>query len=378
MAKKGPTTKPLVRNKRKRTRSRRSRKKMASSVNSALTNYMKLLDDPCHGPLVRAPGFTDSVNVIERQRVTLTNNSANGYIIWFPSYQGAGYSGSGTGTYYPQNCFVYSAALTSDVPTNTVAAPLGAGGTGGTWVQDPSWTSTNGAIFSRSRTISACLQLEYLGALSAIKGQICMIGNMPLSVLNTATAGSTVGTLTFPSVDQVFAYAAVRERLDLAGHEVKYRPTDLDCKLRDDSLPYIGAVHAHGTVPDALFWGGSPTVQATVLATPNPDIVNGIVIAWRGATGVASDLSINLVKVSEFELAFGASQVEQPHRPIAGQGTISTAVDALFKIMPKWNIDTVIKAVDSVNKLRRAAATYAPGRYVRGTSAPLMIMDGGL
>lgn len=349
--------------------------KRGASGGRMLSSFDKLVMDPCHGPLVRAPGFSDGVGIVERQRATTSLDTAQGYIVWFPSYQGAGAGVS----FAPQNGLIYTPANTTTAPVNTAADPLGtAATTSGVWLGDPAYSQLSGAAFSRARGIAGCLQLEFLGALSSIKGQVALISNMTLSNLNLAASGSPAGTLLLPTVDQMFRYAAVRERLDLKGHEVKFRPTDLDCKLRGDSITYQGSQQAHGSVPDALFWSGSVGSVATVLATSSPELATGVVIAWRSTSAVAGDLTCNIVKVSEYELAMNANLVEQPYKPITPGVTIASTIDKLFKTMPEWPIGSVVKGADAVTRLLMASRTYAPGRGVRGTSYPAMIMDGEL
>lgn len=345
------------------------------NVGRMLSNFDKLVMDPCHGPLVRAPGFSDGVGIVERQRATISLDAAQGYIVWFPSYQGAGAGVS----FAPQNGLIFTPGATNVAPVNTTASPLGtAAATSGVWLDDPAYTQLAGSAFSRARGIAGCLQLEFLGALSSIKGQVALISNMTLANLNLAASGSLAGTLTLPTVDQMFRYAATRERLDLKGHEVRFRPTDLDCKLRGDSISYMGAQQTHGTVPDALFWSGTVGAVAATIATASPELATGIVIAWRSCTGIVGDLTCNMVKVSEYELAMNANLVEQPYKPAVPGVTIASTVDKLFKMMPEWPIGSVIKGMDAASRLLMASRTYAPGRGVRGTSYPAMIMDGEL
>lgn len=276
-------SKPVVKRsgKARDARKRAARAKKGQKA-AMLTPYQHLLVDPCHGPLVRGPGFVDGVGVVQRNRLTTTAAYGNGYLVWFPSYQGAGNYG-GTYAFKPQNLFFFENGLTNVQPTNTGTFPLGTSTTSttGLWLTDPSWASVSGGAFSRSRCISACIQAEFLGSLSTIKGQTAIVTSMPLSVLNRATTGSMNGTIVFPSVDEIFSYALVRERLDLKGHEVRYRPTDTDTVLRDDCPGYSGHLQSHGSVPDALFWSGDATstttsvIQTTTPRMPLPSCLRG-------------------------------------------------------------------------------------------------------
>lgn len=96
-----PTKKGTKRARRNRARKARSSasysvstlsKVSGASMSKAYRDYAEMVVNPCMGPLVRAPGIADGVNVVERQRVSLSLNSLGrtaGYLIWFPACQGA-------------------------------------------------------------------------------------------------------------------------------------------------------------------------------------------------------------------------------------------------------------------------------------------------
>lgn len=347
-------------------------------MSNAYRDYAEMVVNPCLGPLVRAPGISDGVNVVERQRVSLSLNSlgrAQGYIIWFPAWQGCGTVPTSSGANQPQNCFLFQAPDTSSLPVNTTIQPLGSGNYSpplhqdcGYWIQDPSWSQVSSGTFSRSRGTAACLQLEYLGALSAAAGQVCMVSNFSYNALIAASTASIGGGLTFPSVDTVFSYAATRERLDLNGHEVIFRPSDLDCKLRGASEELAGAPHAHGTCPDGLFWGGNPGGSTSIGGAPDPREAVGICIAWRAMPAVANTLTANLIKVSEFETAPLLNLVEQPHNPKQSTPglTISSVIDKLTAMLPKWQVSTVIKNAESMYRMTTALRAATAGRRNAG------------
>lgn len=390
-------TSKKVKKARKRTRARKSRlppsmgKITLGGMNKAYREYAEMVVNPCMGPLVRAPGIADGVNVVERQRVSLSLNSlarTSGYIVWFPAWQGAGNQFlSAAGANYPQNCLLFQAPNTTTAPVNTVASPLGSGGAGaafqdsGYWITDPSWSQIVSGSFSRSRCTSACLQLEFLGALSTAAGQVCMVSNFAYDALIATSPSSTAGAVVLPTVDAIFSYAATRERLDLNGHEVIFRPSDMDCKLRGDSSSLIGSSRTHNTSPDALFWGGNPASHASVAGAPDPRDAVAICIAWRSMPAVADSLTANLVKVSEYETAPVLNLVEQPHNPKQAMPgmSISSVVDKLTGLLPKWQVGTVIKNAEAMMRMTTAIRAATAGRRNAGEAyRGLRITDGEL
>lgn len=360
-----------------------------ASMSKAYRDYAEMVMNPCMGPLVRAPGIADGVNVVERQRVSLSLNPAGrgaGYILWFPAWQGAGTYYNPQGSYYPQNCLLYQAPSTSTPPSNTATYPLGSSNSGfgfdtGTWITDPSWAQVNSGSFSRSRCTSACMQLEFLGALSSAAGQVCMVSNFAFDTLIATSTGSATGAMALPTVDQVFSYAATRERLDLNGHEVIFRPSDLDCKLRGDSGNLSTVTHSHNAVPDALFYGGLPTSHASIVGATDPRDAVAICIAWRAMPAVADTLTANLVKISEYETAPLLNLVEQPHNPkqsVPGM-TISSVIDKLTAMMPKWQVGTVVKNAEAMYRMTTALRAATAGRRNAGDALRgLRITDGDL
>lgn len=396
-----PTKKGTKRARRNRARKARSSasnsafnvsKVSGASMSKAYRDYAEMVVNPCMGPLVRAPGISDGVNIVERQRVSLTLNSlgrTSGYLVWFPAWQGAGgIVQSFTGGNHPQNCLLFQAPNNTTPPVNSVSYPLGSGHSGvlhensGFWIEDPSWSQLNSGTFSRSRCTSACMQLEFLGALSTAAGQVAMVSNFSFNALIAATLPSTAGTVRFPTVDDVFSYAATRERLDLNGHEVIFRPSDPDCLLRSDSGEFLGQLQTHNSTSDALFWGGAPGTSSAIIGASNPREAVAICIAWRSMPAVADSLTANLIKISEYETAPLLKLVEQPHNPqVSTPGvTISSVIDKLTVMLPKWQVGTVIKNAEAMFRMMTAVRAATAGRRNAGEALRGMryIEDGEL
>lgn len=349
--------------KKKMAKKKKTAKKRAG-ISRGLINYAELVADPCMGPLVNGlvTGPTGG-SVIERFRQTLAVPAAaatnrDGYLVFFPSYHGAGQSKA----YSNQSIFYFEAANTSTRPTNTIAAPLGSGVLGaatGTWLTDNAYSVISGATspFVRAKSLAACAQLEYVGALSSSAGQICTIANISLNALiqNTTTPGVDI---LFPTVDEMFAYAAERRRLQIDGHEVKYRPTPEQDVYRAAGVSLEGAL-VNNSEPDTLFWNGSPAATASKLTVTDPAHAQGIVIAWRGIPGTLGSLTINLIKVVELELAPRSGVVESMMTKPTGQRgvTIESVTKFLDDASPGWQRSAATVVGRGIKKL---VDTYMP------------------
>lgn len=343
-------------------------------------DYLKLVSDPCMGPLVRSVGHVHPGAVTERLRSTfsqgaIANSGANlntsGYIVWFPSYHNEGLStalGSAV-AYNPGNAFLFSSSTPLVPPTNTTALPAGLVngtaavdlGVSGNFLEDPAFSQLGGTSpFVRATTLSACLQLDYTGSLSTIAGQVCCVQNYSLaSFIQNTNAGGAVPS--FPSVDQIFSHAAERTRLHPEGAEVIWRPTE------DSSIPRTAGVKDQGfqqtdLVLDAAFWIGAVGGDYTRVAATNPSEVNGICLAWRGVP--ANSLSINMVKVVDFELSARNGQIEEIRTGVPASEpatTIDTVVNVLDDAMPGWQSNLRSMAMGAA----RSGASAAMGGVSR-------------
>lgn len=361
---------------------RSSKKKMKSKRSTAgltkpVVDYLKLVSDPCMGPLVRSVGHVHPGAVTERLRSTFTSGyrwdgsgtvgvplSTSGYIVWFPSYHNDGLTAAGVpgAAYSPANMYLFTSTTPGTAPVNATATPAGQcnNATGmdvlvsGNFLEDPAQPQLTGTSpFVRATCLSACLQLDYIGSLSAISGQVACVQNYSLAsfIQNTNAAGGAIPS--FPSVDQVFAHAAERSRLHPEGAEVIWRPTE------DSSIPRTAGARDQSfqqtdLVLDAPFWVGAVGSDYTRVCATNPNEVYGMCLAWKNVP--AGTLSINAVKVVDFELAARNGQIEE----------IRTSVPASE---PSTTIDSVINVLDDVapgwqSNLREMAADAAHGAAV--------------
>jgi len=336
------TTKVLVKIPKKKRRMKR--KRVGDNKLGQLSN---IIGDPCHGPLIRAIG---TGTIVERVRSTFDCHSVagdvNGYFVWFPSYHNLGSTGAFS------NAFLYTNASSSATPTNTAANPLGmvAVGTTGLSEQDPGNATVDSAIFSRAQTISACLQLDYLGALSSISGQVAIIKNLPLKAFITSDTSTVVAA---PSVDTLFAFASTRERIQISGHEVIWRPSETSSILRSSG----GERGYTSGAPDAVWSNGAIGSTQSVLCNLE-DSVYGVAIAWKGIPNTASNFQVNMVKVMNLELGPSGNTIENDFCPAPNAGEpnlISKAVAWLDNNVDHWQT----KAVNGMSHVAgRLARSY--------------------
>jgi len=253
---------------------KRNKRKRLSSVNASLRDETMLVANPCMGPISRTIG---SGAVTERVRSTISGtNSAtavNGYVVWFPTYHNRGNVAASS------NILYYESTGTNSVPVNSTANPLGCIGvsTTGVAVLDPASNVIGGAgAFGRGKTHAACLQLDYVGRLSDVSGQVAIIKNFPLKGM---FSNDTSPVLIAPTIDQLFAYASERERLQITGHEVIWRPTDGSSVYRTAGSERPGT---GGVSPDTAWTNGVAGTSQSTLSATDSDEMYGICIAWRG------------------------------------------------------------------------------------------------
>lgn len=364
MTRKGSRTRsaprPARRGARKFTKTRRPKNqgrglnvRARAALNAAHRSYMNLIANPCGAPMSSAlASYGGSVTERFRRTYTLSNGTSTcGYVIWFPTYHNEGARAvaatSSPSAYRPGNLVWFDNALSSYAPLNTTASPWGmdsAVATSGKFLIDPVNDSlTDNTAFSRGRTLSACLQLEYLGKTMDTSGQVAILKNASFASLDRAPGG----TFSFapPSVDDIFNHAAVIERTQLHGHEAIWRPSEDSSVLRDSAGLGANAI-ATAARADTAFWSGTAGTQATVVSSADPANAQGIVIAWRGfQPGVA--VNINAVKVVELEVAARFNTVEAAPLSTKSAAHVDDCVAALDAIEPDWQLGRVVQEVGS-------------------------------
>lgn len=348
---------------RSRSKTGKTESSSRTRLDKVLEEYARLIMQPCHGPLTRTLSPMNTAAVTERVRTSVIVNStdANGYVVWFPGYHNNAAAGGFS------NMFYYTTATSSAGPNNSGALPLGAGGVSGINVSDPSTPNlTSTSAFSRARTSSACLQLEYIGALSAVSGQVATVANFTLEQWNAQSG--TPGTFAPISVDRVFEFAAQRERLQFSGHEVVWRPTDAISIFRHNGT--AGGGTAGGTASDTVYWNGTVGSAVADQSATDPANVYGLCIAWRGVPAAANTITFNAVKVVDFELSARNNQIESlaPAAISAGTNMVDKAVQLLDDYVPGWQRRAINATINSIGNL---AMSYAPSAMIANASSGL-------
>lgn len=342
-------------------------------VPPAVRNYMKLVNNPCNGPLVRAIGSDNGGSIIERARTiysfpkTAGNNS--GYMAWFP-----GFTNGATGEYSPGCCYYFENTDAAVQPFNTVANPMGTtANTSGVFLPDPA-SQLIGATspFARAKATAACMQMYSSSQISLVQGQIACVARMSLAAFDQ-NSGASGAILQPPSVDRLLAYAAKRVRYGLDGHELKWGPSERESQLRTAGTESGGSALASHTEPDACFWRGAAGTRETRIATPDPNNVYGIIFIWTGIYGANTNQNhITFTKVSELELAPRSGAIEPAPRArteilsTPGFENVNEVVDLIDRISPEWRTSSMGTTISQVAATIGAVYTGAVATGMMG------------
>lgn len=329
---------------------------------ASVANYMQLVKDPCAGPLVKSIGTDLGASIIERARGVQTfptgAGNGNGYIAWFPGF----HNGTGVAGYRPANCYVWENASAGVRPLNTVADPMGTTiATSGLFIPDPGAALIGStSAFSRAKTSAACISMFTTLPVSSVRGQIAMVMRMSLAAFDQNN-GAVGLAFQPPSVNELLAYAANRERMQLDGHELIWGPTSRDTQLRTNGRTSEGTAIDSHTEPDAAFWYGVPGTTQTKVATPDPNNVMGIVMVFQGLASTVGEQTITLTKVVELELAPRSGAIEEAPRgrtePVTpGFSVVDEVTNYLDANVPSWRVRAVHAGV---NMASYAAQTVA-------------------
>lgn len=346
-------------------------KSKSNGLPKPVKDYMSLINDPCKGPLVRSIGSDMGAGIIERTRGTTTLPGTlgltNGYVAWFPGFHCAGATGA-VFDYKPSNLYYWNHNTTGSRPNNTVADPMGTTiNSSGRFVIDPSSNLISStSAFSRAKATSACIQCYSTTSVSSLKGQVALVMRMSLANfdMNSGVPGSVFQP---PSVAELLAYASTRERLNLDGHELKWAPTERDCQLRTSGAEKSGSELVPNTEPDAAFWYGKPGVTPTVVATPDPNNVFGIILVWSNVTDELNHMNFACTKTVELELAPRSSAIEEipgasgrPMKSIPGFENVNDVVNTMDTADPSWRVTAAHVAGSLASKVINAALTGGP------------------
>jgi hypothetical protein len=160
---------------------------------------------------------------------------------------------------------------------------------------DPDYVAVASNVVRDARTLGACLELDYLGPLADVAGEVAA-GHVPFSALfNTGhmSLPGDVGHEIVPdprfSVDSLFTYLGESSRMTPAGIEVVWLPDEESHSFSDASVGGSGLILAGDANNDLYSTVSSDVVHRDPVA---------IVIAWRG---FASEKAIKLKRTKVIE-----------------------------------------------------------------------------
>nr|UHS72283.1 MAG: hypothetical protein 2 [Tombusviridae sp.] len=352
---------------------KRNRRRGAAPGNNgvgAIGGYALMVANPCSAQL--HPGlFGSEEGFLGRFKVSYPLPSAAGatcgYVLWAPNYHNGGVNGGvagGTG-----NVFIFQSNSPSNAPTNTTAAnsAFGAGLTTSTvtasTIADPAYGFVNGATCRDARTVSACIRMDYLGAISSVSGQVAMVENLPMTDLLQS----------LPSVNNLFDYSTKSQRVSLDTSEIIYRSTQLglDRFLAEaDQALLVGATGAVSTIaPDA------ERIEPVVFG-----------FAFRGITaGELAKFNFEFVKNMEWRPQTGQG-LSATTSMSTGVNMHSTAIAVLDHHAPGWTTPTYNKVASAVTSMAKAVwsgigpqvTRKAIGYAERGAGRALAYAERGL
>ncbi len=253
--------------------------------------------------------------------------NAFGYLAWWPSYHNNGL-GAGLGG----NLLQFEPNATTVPVANSVANPTGTTlATSGNFIVDPAAAilgQTNTSVFQAARTLAACMQVYYVGALQTCQGMLATIENLTPEQL--MQPGSDIGS----SVAQLLVFGE-SQRFPIEGAEVKWTPEEAT-RLRTEGSVSAAIGTVYGTADDC-FIEGTPATNRSQFG-PNAAKSSGIAICYSNLnSAVSADVRARLTKVVELEVNTSAGITEakvKAQPPTASM--YASAIEFLDHTRPGW------------------------------------------
>lgn len=304
-------------------------KKQTKGVASRDAAYVKLLRDPCNGPMVYGPtggssqtGYVTRLTKRQLYHTTATDN--NGYIAWFPDYHNTGINGQFRAT----NLFVYNASTSSARPVNTIANPLGSGGASGNSVEDPARAFVATSLVASARTIASCVTANFIGTTVSAAGQMAVATNITPSQLLYGGGGNPL------SVEEVFNLAQNVDRIPMDKREIVHAPTDLTAPFRGYDSD-VRNTTANPTQDGCCLLCPAATAGPSTVAT-GASGASGIIIAWSGLSNTTTnDFSLTFTKVIEWvpDPFSGIGSPAYAERPTSSYDQVVHYINSMY---PGW------------------------------------------
>lgn len=278
-----------------------------------------MVADPCGAALL--PGiYGTSEGIMSKVKSSFFDGSqgACGYVLWNPDWHNGGTDSNAQFA----NLFTWVHDDSSSRPLNTDLAPYGTGtrfdvnSPTAYGDRDPAYNFVNENLVQDARTISACIDLTYFGAMYEAEGEITFINNLP------ATAIVDVGEVSSASVDELFQWSGNAQRLGVDTLTNKWRPTAEDV-FYDNEANFVNL----GTP------GTSGSFLDPVAVTRGPHLFG---FAFRGlSTDQTNKLRYNLSKIVEWR-AKPSSGLAQTNVKATGVSTMGKVLKDLDATFPGW------------------------------------------
>jgi hypothetical protein len=289
-----------------------------------------MLSDPCHATLI--PGFngTDE-GILSRLKTTYSfpaSAATSGYVLWCPTYVG----GSDHA-----NCLVEYSNDASLPTNNTVAEPLGSGGSSGIFIDVGATTFVQSNTVSDFRVVSACIRVTYTGAMQSSAGIIGYIENLPVDTLLLGQASLNECA----SPDDFLALCSNVKRMGVETHESRYRPSGASLNTFKQDV-------------SGVYTPGNPGSTRTIMTAESKrfaPVFHGF--AFKGIS--MDDLNIEFIQNIEWRPETRAGFVSVIPRQMKPEGFKRTVTGWLDKNYPGW----ATAMAHSAGRMALRAATTA-------------------
>jgi hypothetical protein len=302
--------------------------------------YADMLADPCNATLV--PGLHSSDEGILARLKTIINVSSgneNGYLMWCPAYCGSRASDK-------IQFVVFTNSASNVGPLNTVAEPAFNGSnysdTQGASDTVGAETFVQSATVSDFRLVSSCINLKYTGAMSASKGVIGYLENVPADTVLVGNAGNPA------TIDQIFNLTSHTARLGVNDHEIKYRPNaTISGTFKSDR--------------DSVYTKGVNGVSQTAFTSESlrfsPTFYG---FAWKGV--ISSDMLFDVYQNIEWRPEAASGYVATVPKQLNAPGYLDMVKKYLDDNYPGWTTKAMNGAAYGAGRLASIAlsGSFAP------------------
>jgi hypothetical protein len=326
----------------------------------SVSDVLRMIANPCSGPTtsVYSDYMEGGVAVRTRSRIQIhaTAANCNGFLLWDPNFFNGGadgtqgITGSAPVANGGGNLFLFESSGMG-APTNSAANPFGGGtssaSVGGRALADPAYAVVSNGVVGGARLLGACIKIIYGGQTSLNQGEFAFIRNLP--VVDFIGVNANAGVM--PSLSTLFTYASDTART-ASGMELKFQPDEISEPQRG-----VGALATIANSADATANGadtplvlGVPTINQSQVPQAPASKMFGLVWTGLNTAALASDITIELTKVFQYQLR-PISGLTEPPPAGAVRAKSQRAVDAvrdLNKKSPGWDLGSAMSTMQSL------------------------------